>query len=507
MDTKLILIKAITLLYCESICKRITKRSDELAFEVISRLKLPDKISETNVGRNAIVGLRETLLWMSEHSDEEVFDFNSLVQRVRMNADDDYATIHAFEDAEEYQDYDDDKLLKVCRSLRKELKDAINQWAIRDIIHKAHRQLFYSYKPIDWKKYVQDLVTDLESYSNGWTQDQQEFVLNLMNMSDKQSIKKVLEEARNETQGQGGFKSGWQRLNKMFGKSGLLHRGEFVIVGALTHNYKSGLVHDLFRHFCIYNDPVQTDETKKPTLLYFSTENSAREDMMRMYVALKGNTTGESIDVSQIELDEASDYVSERLTERGWEVQMQRVDPHNFTYTDLFNYVLHYESTGHEIHAIVFDYLSLINKKGCNGGVPGDDVRILMQKVRTFMSSRNILFITPHQLSQEAMGLKRSGVADFVGEVAGKNYWDASKRIANEADMEIFLDIVEHDKKSYLAICRGKHRTIRAAPKKHTKFYLPFDERFNFIPDDLESEDRSIDSLSAVGADEEIDWK
>lgn len=506
MDSKLILVKAVTLLYCESICRRISKRSDELAAEVINRLKVPERVSESSMGRHAIIGLRETLIWMSEHSDEEVFDFNALIQRVRLNADDDYSIINAFEDAEQYQNYSDEKLLEVCQYLRRELKDSINQWAIRDIIQKAHRELFYSRKNVDWKTYVQDLVADLERYSNGWTQDQHDFVMNLMQMSDKNSIKKVLEQARQEAQGQGGFCSGWQRMNKLFGRTGMLHRGEFVVVGALTHNYKSSLVQDLFRHFCVYNTPQETESGGKPTILYFSAEDEAREIIVRTYSALVENESGVRPDVSQLDTDEASEFITNRLTQNGWTIDMQRIDPGEFTYKDLFNYVLAYESTGHEIHAIAFDYLGLINRKGCHSNIGGEDIRTLFQIVRNFMSSRNILFITPHQLSQQAMDLKRSGAFNFLEEVAGKNYWDGSKRIANEVDLEIYLDLINYDGVTYLGVGRGKHRTSRAAQKKNTFFYLPLYSDFVAIPDDLNKEDRSLETLTSASVGVDLNW-
>lgn len=505
MDSKLVLIKIITLLYCEGLCKRTTHRSTGLAQDIISRLKLPEQITETDSGRNVIVGLRETVMWMCDQPENEPFDFNALLQRVRLNAGDDFTVFQAFEDVDRYHNVDDETLIKLCGGLHNELKNFLHQWAIREVVHKAHRELFYNKKPLDWKKYVENLVADLEAFSNGWGKSQQEFIINLMSMSDPDSLKSVLEKAKEDNEGSGGFKSGWQAFNRMMGESGQMRRGMFVLAGGLTHCYKSGLVHDLFRHACVHNDPIQEDPDKKPTILYFSSENRAEEDLIRMYVALKENETGVAVDVTQIDKDEAAAYVAEKLTARGWNVEMIRLDPNAFTYQDLYNTVLRYEGEGCEVHAIYFDYLAMINRKGCQSSMIGEDIRMLMQRVRTFMSARNILFVTPHQLSQEAMAVKRSGVANFVAEIAGKNYWDGSKRIANEADLEIFVDIVERDKKHYLAIHRGKHRTVKATPLKYRHFYLPFQE-VGYVPDDLHTEDSSYDSLTSAEAGMEIDF-
>lgn len=505
MDSKLVLVKIITLLYCEGICKRISHRSIGLAQDIISRLKLPEQVTETDSGRNVIVGLRETVMWMCDQPEDEPFDFNALLQRVRLNAGDDFTVFQAFEDVERYHDVDDETMMKLCSGLSGELKNFLHQWAIREIIHKAHRELFYNKKPLDWKKYVENLVADLEAYSNGWGKDQQDFVLTLMSMSDPESLKKVLEKAKEDTEGAGGFKSAWHAFNRMLGESQQMRRGMFVLIGGLTHCYKSGLCHDLFRHACLYNDPVQENSDRKPTILYFSSENRAEEDLIRMYVALKENETGVAVDVSQVDRDEAAGYVAEKLTSRGWNVDMIRIDPNAFTYQELYNTILRYEAAGCEIHAVFFDYLALINRKGCQSSMIGEDIRLLMQRVRTFMSARNILFVTPHQLSQEAMALKRAGVGNFTAEIAGKNYWDGSKRIANEADLEVYVDIVERDKRHYLAIHRGKHRTVKATPLKYRSFYLPFQE-VGYVPDDLNGEDTSLVSLTTAEAGMEIDF-
>ena len=509
MDNKLLLVKTITLLYCESICKQIQHRSDDLAQRVIQNLKIPEQIVERDLDRNAIVGLRDTLMWMMEQSEDTRFDYPGLLQRVRCYVGVDNEVISSFEETERYATLEDDDLVEVCQMLNKEIRYTLNKLSIREIIDQARKDVFNSKKPINLQNYVQDLIGKLESYTNGEEQDQKEFILNLVDMNDRQSLKHLLDTAREDNiEGGKGLITGWRAVNRMLGEKGMLRRGDFVLVGGLTNCYKSGFVHDLFRHFCLYNDPVAGDETKTPTLLYFSAENHIQDDITRMYIALKENETGEPVDMKAVDANQASEYVSQKLQQRGWRVAMIRIDPSDFTYMDLFNVVLQYESAGYEIHAIVFDYLALISRRGLsNTSMTGEDKRELMQKVRSFMASRNILFVTPHQLSQDANALKRQGVADFVQQVAGKNYWDGSKRIVNEVDLEIIVDIVDISNQSYLAVGRGKHRTVKVTPRKHRFFYLPF-APVGFVPEDIhldESQERTVyDIGSAAGSD--IDW-
>jgi len=510
MDSKLLLLKSITLLFCESNCEKVSYRSDELAKRVISYLRIPDQVVENDLTRNAIVGLRNTLLWMLEQPTDEHFDYTSLLQRIRCYVGDESSVIQSFEDAHHYLTLNSDDLFEICRSLSSEIRHALSHWALKETIHKAHRQLFYSKKPIDINEYVESLLGELEHF-NGETKDtDNRFVLDIANMSDIESLKQHLESAREDNQSGGrGFISGWRAVNRMLGDKAVFRRGDFVLVGGLTNCYKSGFVHDLFRHFCLYNDPIPSEEGKQPTLLYFIAENHMEDDLARMYIALKEHETGEPVDINAIDPEEAACYTSEKLRQRGWHVDMIRIDPSDFSYRDLFNVVLDYESKNYEIQAIIFDYLALISRAGLNKtGMTGEDVRELMQRVRTFMASRDILFITPHQLSQQANDLKRQGIANFVQEVAGKNYWDGSKRIVNEVDLEIIVDIVDVNNASYLSIGRGKHRTVRVTPRKHRFFYIPFSD-VGFAQEDIhlpEEQERTVYDFASITGSGDLDW-
>jgi hypothetical protein len=93
-----------------------------------------------------------------------------------------------------------------------------------------------------------------------------------------------------------------------------------------------------------------------------------------------------------------------------------------------------------------------------------------------FILTRGILFMTPHQLSTEAKGLLRSGVApeDFVKEIANKGYWDSCKTIDQEVDLEIYFHKVVRDGVSYLTVQRGKHRKPTITPEQYMYFVLQF---------------------------------
>lgn len=499
MDTKSILVKAVTLLICENKLTGGEFKSTDLILRCLEKLKLPEQVSETDVGRFAIMNIRQTIYELATNKSREGFEVELVMQQLRVDVGQDLTLYEALEPIQKYLELEPAHLQRIAKKLREELHAYLDLMGFKDAINKAYRKLFYQGAEQNWQALREEVLVEIESYSNKMSPQAKSFILNQASMSDPSTLADIIAKAKEENTGKGGFKSGWQKVNKMLGDAGNFRRGMTVLVGALTHNYKSGFVHDLFRHACIYNTPEVEDPEKKPAIFYFSSENRAEEDLVRMYIALKENETGVAVNLRDIDPQEAADYISSRLQATGFHVEMFLLDSNNFTAMDLFNFIVEKESEGYDVQAIYFDYLALINKRGMQGGVAGEEVRMLFQTVRLFMLARDILFVTPHQLSQEAMTVKRSGVANFVAEIASKNYWDASRRIANEADLEIFLDIVRHNNKAYLAVHRGKHRTPKDTAVEHRHFFLPFAE-VGYIPDDINGEDRGIYRLENASA-------
>lgn len=74
------------------------------------------------------------------------------------------------------------------------------------------------------------------------------------------------------------------------------------------------------------------------------------------------------------------------------------------------------------------------------------------------IQERSILFITPHQLSSDALQLQRENTEDFVKVIANRGYYDGCRRLGQEPDLEIHHHLVKYQGKTYLAMQRGKHR-------------------------------------------------
>lgn len=268
-----------------------------------------------------------------------------------------------------------------------------------------------------------------------------------INFSDASSVQDAMDRAVEENAGEGMLLSGYRGVNRMLGGDSYYRRGDFVVVGALQHNFKSGWINSHFRDFATLNKPYMECPSKKPLLLGISTENSLKDNILWMYAHLKAEETGEKADTRNTSTAEASDYVIKRLSVTGYEIRWLRVDPSDYTYRHFIDLVLQLEADGYEIHAVLFDYLNMISKKGCNTGPMGTEIRDLFHRIRNFTNPRGILFMTPHQLSSDAKSLLRGGVApeDFVKEIANKGYWDSCRVIDQEVDLEIYIHLVKRN--------------------------------------------------------------
>ena len=187
--------------------------------------------------------------------------------------------------------------------------------------------------------------------------------------------------------------------------------------------------------------------------------------------------TREEVRINDISVAEMALYVKERLQVNGFNIKLLRVDPTQWTYKNVCNKIIELESQGYSVEVLMLDYLAMLPTTGCNtSGAPGTDIRDLFRRVRNFCSSRNIAFITPHQLSTEAKQLIRTGVpeSEFVKEIAEKGYYSGTKQLDQEVDLELYLHLFKNSGSTYISVQRGKHRIPTILPDELKYFLLKF---------------------------------
>jgi hypothetical protein len=157
----------------------------------------------------------------------------------------------------------------------------------------------------------------------------------------------------------------------------------------------------------------------------------------------------------------------------------------------LCNKVVELEADGYEIHLLMVDYLKMLPTTGCTQGTAGEDIRDLWRRMRNFCNTRNIPFISPHQLSSEAKQLIRENRMNFVQEIAEKGYYDGCRRLDQEVDWELYIHIEKVNGVSYLTIQRGKHRFPRIIPDSMKYIVLQFHDVGGLL-DDINGPDTTL---------------
>ena len=519
MDPKLLLVKILTLLYRESVSSDKSVRSVEIIKAVIGTMKLPETGMDFDSSRETLQALRATALWMCENPADHVYDRTALLQRIRINADDDEILYLAFEQGI-VEVEDDDDLKRQIVDARLELRNYLSDIQIKDIIKKAYQKVhFGTGGHHDARSMVREIYAELEPFTSAATEERIDGLIYSFDITDTQKMTELFHRASAETSSEGILKMGWQGLNRLTGDHNGLRRGETIVLGALQHNFKTGFTMNCFKHAALYNRPWMRDPTKKPLLVHISTENDPHINILWLYANLWENETGLECDLAAFKHPDAdvraaaearaAAYVEEKLSVNGYAIKMYRFDPSDTTFYSITDLLDRLHQQGYEVHMLVLDYLNMCSKRGCvNTGPTGSDVRDLYRRVRNYTAPRGITFVTPHQLSTEAKMLVRQQTEDFVKEIANKGYYDGCRTIDQEVDMEIYIHIEIYQGRSYLTVQRGKHRKagkITAARDQY--FVLPFQD-VGGIRDDINGADSSRRSLrgGSVGSGEEVPW-
>lgn len=510
MEPRLLLVQSIMLLYWENLANGNAGDSSDNIRDIVTAMEMPAATLETDENKDILFGLRHTVLHMCDLSKGERLDKQALVQRIKLNCMNDTHTYTAIVDGlgeEVSPEHSKKKILEYSRLITNYIKQRDFQAYIRSCVHKV----LYTNESIDVTNFATEMQSKLEMFSAEKTTHGAKGiagVLGEVDFSNVEEIEGLFKEAQEETSLAGMMQFGYQCVNRMLGSHAGIRRGDFMVVGALQHNYKTGFTLNLTKQVARFNKPYMLNPDKKPLILHISSENQLTDNILLTYASLKENQTKEVESTTDVDAAEAAKYIYEETSINGYCLKMLRVNPSEFTYQKLFNLVMYYESEGYEIHLMTVDYLNMFSKVGCTQGPMGSDTRDLFRRVRNFTNPRKIAFITPHQISTEAKYLLRNGTDDFVKEIVNKGYYDSCKTIDQEVDIEILIHIVKVGGRSYLTLQRGKHRKSGPqTPEKDLYCVIPFFDAGG-CRDDVGEEDLSVRKPGgkSVNDDSEDGW-
>lgn len=500
MEPKLLLSKCITLLYRESLISDKNENSADLVRTAIETIAIAESNIGMNTDRDVIRALKETTIEMCNYPYDHEYDPYSLIETLRINCGYDEKLFDSLEQTIK-QEIVDGQLKRSVVNIRKSIANYFKAKEIENILQKAAYEFKFKRETIaDVNTYVANVISQLEPLQLSNTSKDPAVVTDL-DMSDATATTELFKDIKSSSKKEGLLVTGWQAFNEMW--QGGFRRGEFICVAGLQHKYKTGFSLSVFEQIARYNTPKLINPNRKPLLLRISFEDDLKSNMQFIYQKLKYQETGEPVHMDQLSISEAemAQYVREKLGVNGFHIKMRRVDPSQWTYRHICNYLVELESEGYEIVFLMLDYLAMVPTTGCTMGPTGTDMRDLFRRVRNFTSARSITCFTPHQLSTEAKQMIRAGVPEenLVKEISEKGYYSGSRQLDQELDCEAVLHTFKKNKETWLAVQRGKHRIPTILPDEKKYFLLKFPSNGMPIPDDFGMADSSFRRLPRPG--------
>lgn len=509
LDSKLLLLNSICLLYRESELPGAHDRSCDLVRQALALVKLPNTQQVLLDPTSQILsGLKRLAGTMADDPNDHVYEENEILQQVKLICGEDLALYEAFERGL-MSGLSESALKRVCVNMRRTLANHLRNENVKNFIQQANAKLQFRPEEItDMRKFVGEHLALLEPYMQDASQEDPA-VLTRVNFSDVASITSAYNDVRAQADGSAILRTPWQGINRML--RGGFRRGEQWVISALPHMNKSGFTLDLYRGVCTHNVPLMLDVNKKPLILFYTFENTTEVNMQYLYTKFKANenrTVVTEDTLKDIPAEEVAAYVYQQMGVSGYHTEMIKVDPTKWSYQALCNDVLAYEAKGFEVHAVFADYLYMLPTVGCTQGPMGHDVRDMFRRTRAFFNAKKILFVTPHQISTMGKQLVRNGESDFVKSLPGKGYYAGSSQIDQEADGEIFLHIEKLGGRAYQTYQRGKHRLVGQTPPIDQYCVHLFDQYLGIL-DDVNGDDTTLRHVGGgkVGsADEKPFW-
>lgn len=504
MNSRLLLVKCITLRYRESLLEDKESNSADLVRTVLEGIKLPETSLSINEERDILMSLKDTALKMCSEAEEVTHDKTALLQQLKVDCANDDRLYEAFIQGID-RDLDEAAIKRNILSVRKYLNDTFREnEIISQFSNAANMMRFQREKIKDLRAFVKEFSGKIEPFMIEANR-KDPAIVNSVDFGDRSKIVNIFQEIQDSDNAINVLKTGWQGLNRM--TQGGLRLGETVVLAGLQHNYKTGFSLSIFRQVAYYNHPAAflKDPKKKPLIFRISFEDSLQSNLQFLYQSFYQNEHGEIPNLKKTSYEVMADYVRERMEQNGWSIRMMRVNPSDWTYKDIQNAILEVEAEGFEVKVLMLDYLAMIPTTGCEQGTAGHDIRDMWRRMRNFCSARNILLVSPHQLSSEAKMLIREGRTNFVKEVANKGYYDGTKRLDQEVDLEITFHIERLNGEAYLTIQRGKHRLPTIIAEKDKYLVLKFTEK-GCILDDINGPDSSLSKVGGgpIGSADEI---
>lgn len=501
-DPKIALVNCIMLLVRERQLQVGGLDSKDFVLGVMESIKTPDTAMELDDNKNIIDSLKGTIGHIISQPEGTIIDVDILKQNVKITYSGSHIMEHILSSLDE-EAKSEDRLRELIKLHRRGIKDFMSQTFVVEKMIKTQRQLTRTNSMRDVRKLIRTTMAELEPYTSIEDQEIITGEISSVMLDDADGLEEQLEEAKAASSDEGIMRTGYQGLNELL--DGGVRRGEYLCIGALQHNYKSGLIQDILRGISQHNKPFMLDESKKPLILDISLENNLDQNVLRWYERLWVNKYKVMPDLQNITVKEAVKFIQDEVGKNGYMLGMHRFNGSDFSIAEFIELIERYEALGYEIHGIGLDYQNLMSKEGTTGNNESGMIRDLIRRTRNVTNPKKIALVTAHQLRDEAKQLIRNGAMNFVKLVANNGYWDSCRVVDQEIDAEVHIHIEKpNDNQAFLTFQRGKHRKTSLTPEKQKYFAMEFTELG--LLDDVDGVKTYVRNISNSGNGADFDF-
>lgn len=476
MDAKLLLVKAISGIFLESVSGEGGEAAVQLAKKLMDHIKLPDNPLDVSKERSVMSRVRTTLQWMIQVGSAKPYDRKDLLGRLRLNVGDDDRFFTVLENAlaePASAEVAQSSASRLCADLRKFM-------AAEDlcaILRKYSHTIAFKPDTIDdMALFKQDLVNQLEALDLAGDVKQDAAFLKTIDFNDLSSLEDAFEQLQDMYSPESIINFPWKAANRMTGEQNGGRRGEWMSIEALPGQNKSGQMLDYFVSSCIFNTPHLFDKTKKPLNIFFTIEDDPSLVLRKLYTILKQREENLPIVLAGTSMREMAEYTQRELTKNGFHIQIIHLEGGK---VDAFKYIdrlRQFQKEGFEIVSCFCDYVNLLSKRGMENKIVGDETQGLHRVIRAFTAPNRIFHCTAHQLSTDAKRLSRLKPDDFIKDLPGKGYYEGCQKLDTELDYEIYVNKVVASNGVYQEVQWGKHRKLGATEEKYKYYCLKFNE-------------------------------
>jgi galactitol-specific phosphotransferase system IIB component len=473
MDNEVLrLIKVITLLFLCGYKEGGSHHIKDEVKRILDKIKIDPKFT-MGVGsdENIIENLRDSAEWMLYTIDTK-HDVEDVIGRMRINCRDNPEYMAVIEKVLRVE-VNPDKLDGRISSIINELRFITKKDNARKALQKANAKISFSGEFLEMQPFLNEVIAELSDLNTGMSQEEIPGVETIVDFGNIADIAKALDRGITMNDEKGMLNTGYQGLNDAIG--GGLIRGWTYNIGAVSFGYKTGHLLDLTLNVPKFTKPWLFDPTKIPAIVRVSVETTTEQDVPVLYQRAHWRETGNYTPLGKIVKDEASEYIREYFDDTGYKVFLIKCNPNVFSVFNLISLLDKIIADGYEIHMCNFDYATKIAK---HTPAPRDDIKLALTYdiMRAYCYPKGIALATGAQLDSQARAIAKENPSNCTKLFAEGSWYENSKSIYSELDMEILSNVCKHiDGSSYWCVSRGKRREGDFIPMNRRDFYYKFE--------------------------------